>query len=866
MSEHHQIYSAIDSLFANPSDVHERKNLHSFVKDDKEKVALAYRYCIDEYSSKLENAFDDDAKSSVCYGASMIALICLATLKKADLSTIDDIFEIVNTKGFCICVDGCIREKNTKYIKLLKSFLTTLQTIAKEGKCARSMENIYEIHQLVMNFFEEMECNNNNKASSSDVDFDKEVELSIVAYTDFLTSVFTEDSFVNANDNFIFKYLLMCKSLFHQGLTNDKYNGAFIHLFVQLRSAVLLIQNYTENRRKQKSTEIKLDILRDVIAEICDSLQTKKNTTRKGIQMLVYIVGTYLPLLGEQKELILRSIIVSKTKTLFMPRKSNLVQETNEQCDQLFLMIPFEDNILDNNLTIKSTTTDPDVLHATSKSTLLTLYLKNCSENSPVISKFMEALIKQIKFCDTMLLNDTVDGLPLYHQIFTSFCELLMKNKFSNWFSEIQIVLWRELFDVSNPDITRDLCMDILAFLFNNNSGFQQNYLDLLKELIQTMSFNLFLCPPELRIADTSNQDDVELEWMIAEKVLRPFINKLNINDIGSLIDLSYDRLSDERISQAALLPINMLCQNLDTLFENGSKILNHCARKIAHSTFQPINVAYAAILRSIITFKPVAFKQGKGIISLMLLAHTNLSDAGFSDRYIEEAILTAAQILRKVENLLDHLEDLIEIIDCLRQHFWPKSERIRMCICYLIDTVSDKCTDAVEPKLWTCLKAFFEVALSAGSVSQVLLIHAIVNFILTNPKSVDTILAFLHSDMRPVIDNILSLINQGQIKGNSILPEQCSIDVQNEKSKQAMSRKRQTTAYTTSLQKVKPNIKTIQTISIVDQVAQVRKALTDLLDVNNSTSPAETTSATLLQQLEPHLKDISEITSKLFK
>ncbi|KAF0981411.1 hypothetical protein FDP41_012521 [Naegleria fowleri] len=275
--------------------------------------------------------------------------------------------------------------KNTKYIKLLKSYLTTLQTIPKEGKYARSMENIYEVHQLVMNFFAEMESNNSNGASSSDMDIYKEVEFS---FTD---------------------------SELHR------------------------------KRRKQKSAEIKLDILRDVIAEICDSLQTKNNTTRKGIQLLVNIVDAYLPLLDDQKELILRSIVVSKTKILFMPRKFNTVQGTIEKCDQLFLAIPFDENTLENNLIIKSTTTDPDVLHATSKTTLLTVYLKNCKENSPVVNKFMEFLIKQVKFCDSVLLNDTVDGMPLYHQIFMSISEVLMKNKQSNMFSEVQLVLWREL-------------------------------------------------------------------------------------------------------------------------------------------------------------------------------------------------------------------------------------------------------------------------------------------------------------------------------------------------------------------------------------------------------------------------------------
>ncbi|KAF0981559.1 hypothetical protein FDP41_012216 [Naegleria fowleri] len=863
MSEHHQIYSAIDSLFANPSGVHERKNLHSFVKADKEKVALAYRYCLDEYSSKLENAFDDEAKSSVCYSASMIALICLATLKKTDLSTIDDFFEVVNTKGLYICVEGCIREKNTKYIKLLKSYLTTLQTIPKEGKYARSMENIYEVHQLVMNFFAEMESNNSNGASSSDMDIYKEVELSVVAYTEFLMSVFTEDSFASADDNFTFKYLLMCKSLFQQGLTNDKYMGAFIHLFVHLRSAVLLIQNYTEKRRKQKSAEIKLDILRDVIAEICDSLQTKNNTTRKGIQLLVNIVDAYLPLLDDQKELILRSIVVSKTKILFMPRKFNTVQGTIEKCDQLFLAIPFDENTLENNLIIKSTTTDPDVLHATSKTTLLTVYLKNCKENSPVVNKFMEFLIKQVKFCDSVLLNDTVDGMPLYHQIFMSISEVLMKNKQSNMFSEVQLVLWRELFDISNPDITRDLCMDILAFLFNNNFGFQQYYLELLRELVQTLSSNLFLSPPELRITDTSNQDDVEFEWLIVEKVLRPFIHKLDIRDIGSLIDLSHDCLSDERISQAALLPINILSQHFDTLFGKGGKILSHCARKIKLS-FQPITVAYAALLRSFLTFRTVPFEQGNNLISVLLLSQKNLSDVALSDRYIEEAILAVVHILRKFENNPSHVDQLIAIIDCLRQ-YWPKSERIRMCVSFLIDSVSDKCHGTVVAGLLTCLQTFFGVALSSSeSISQVLLIHAIINFILTNPLTADSILTSLRPDVKSVVENIRSLIDQEQIKGSSILSEQCSLDVQNEKSKQAMSRKRQTMAYTTSLQKVKPNIKTIQTVSIVDQVAEVQKALNDLLEAN-SASPSEASSSTLLQQLEPRLKSISEITGKLF-
>jgi len=403
-----QIQAAVEVLLDGQIDNNSKKNLANLLVENPESASIAYKYCMDEYESRLEKAFDDESRSTIYYGTSLVVLICTLALKKVDLPTIDDIFGLVDTRGLCICIERCTIEKNLRYVRILKSALGILSSLTKSGKYCRSMDGIFEIHQAIMQFFEEMGCL--KQASSSDGELEKEVNSCLELYTDFLLGVVTEESFKQVDENFTLKYILLCKGLFSYSFFNENCNKAFLYLFTEIPQAVATIQEITISRRKQKDT--KLDMLKDVVAEVCDTLQNKKAMVRKCMKLLLAIVTSYMQLLEDQKEIILRAIMQSNTRMLLMPRKSELVLETLNICTELTIAMKPSEAQMDTLLTIKTIPSSHiEMVNATSKTFLLSKCLQQ-QKDSPYCFKYFEAIIKQIRFCGVRLsLSSDICGI-----------------------------------------------------------------------------------------------------------------------------------------------------------------------------------------------------------------------------------------------------------------------------------------------------------------------------------------------------------------------------------------------------------------------------------------------------------------------
>src|SRR3989338_2039576 len=157
MSEQ-EICDCVDAILSDPANGNERKRLATVIGNNPEFASIASKHCLEEFNSRLEKANDDESKTIICYGSCLISVICFAQLKKASLTTIDDIFDYVDTRGLIICVEYCKQDKSLKYFRLLKSMLTTLHAYGNSGMYCRSMEHIFEFHQPIMNLFEEMGC------------------------------------------------------------------------------------------------------------------------------------------------------------------------------------------------------------------------------------------------------------------------------------------------------------------------------------------------------------------------------------------------------------------------------------------------------------------------------------------------------------------------------------------------------------------------------------------------------------------------------------------------------------------------------------------------------------------------------------
>jgi len=457
-------------------------------------------------------------------------------------------------------------------------------------------------------------------------------------------------------------------------------------------------------------------------------------------------------------------------------------------------------------------------------------------------------------------------GSP-YHQIFVALIEIIVQSRSKPYFNDIQIVLWRELFDLSNSDFGRDMCIDCLAFLFNNNSNCKQYYLDQIKDIIQALSLNIFLSPKELRLSDLSaGQEDLDaVEWMIVERIIRPFLQKIEISDLSTIVNMNCEGISDERLAQAAILPTSLLLAktHLETIFGSTKDLINMCVKKLANDNTalnEPIQIAYVIALKNTFATKGIGQNQGKQVLTYVLY---NRAGQTLSDRYAEEAILASCQIIRKFDNTPGYISMLVELINCIRQYYWCKTDRVKMAICYLIDSYSDKFDNTVTGEFLKCLQQFFAVAFQTqcNETLQAMLCHSIINIISMNAASKDTLTSCLPSNLRDAILSIIDTITEGEeVKGSSVLSEESLIAVQQQKLQNSMQRKKEIVAFNSSVQKVKPKIKSIPSVSIVDQVIEIKKSLSDLA------SGSQSDQAIVVQQLEPHLKEITNIYNTLCK
>ncbi|EFC44484.1 predicted protein [Naegleria gruberi] len=830
-----ELYQIVDSVLSDPSDVENRKRL-AHPENGLEQIKQAYMYALDQYYSRSEQVCDDEAKTSLSYGFSLISLICFTSMYKSfsNCSSIDDIFDFMEvTKGLAICVEFCKAEKSVKAFRVLRSFLAVFTRIAKEGKHFRSIVHAYEIHQMMIDFFEGMGLIKNESSSSEDIQ--AEVEACFTLYMDSLCTLFSDSSFENIDDNFMMQYLLMCRGLFNHSFSNDNIQNVFIHLFTGIPSCVMAIQHYTESKRKQSETI--MDVLKFVIVEICESLK-KKSNVRKGITLLSAVATAYIDYLSGQKELILESLSNSVTRMLLMPRRSEVVQQMLNKTVELFLLIPFQNTSLEAYLSIKPAS--PDYLNAAAK-TYLFSFLINSDKK---YGKYIENVIKQIRYCDSILMLDISDSISLYQTILQNTLSAIVKNKDSQLLSDIQVTLWKELFDVSNNDIAREFCIDIIATLFNNNSGSQQPYLDYLKELIGVISHNLFLAPQELRLSNSQQGENVE--WMVVEKILRPLLGKMDIKDHKQVTNFT-DILSEEGISQLAILPCSIRVVEL-------RKCITSIINKLKDRNDDPFSIALVILLKNVTQQGKLPAESCKKMITIIL---TNKLQSTVSDKYLEEAILCLRDQVSMPEIGSD-FNFLNDILNNLKQICWARSDRIKVCICSLVESIT---RNKLSDEFTQTLQQFFKLAIESDNLSvQTIVSKSLLSIYLQRSEHSEMASNILGAEFIEFVEHLLSgKDEEGKVRAFSKLTDNSMVDLQNSKFEISKNKKIAVVSFQSEVQKLKSNIKSIQTVSIVDQLAEVNKSMNDLLQQKDK-------DPSLIQQLNSQIQELNNISSKLFK
>ncbi|KAL9644135.1 hypothetical protein ABK040_005600 [Willaertia magna] len=952
-------------------------------------------YCLLEFKEKVQQMeiTNEFQEGSIRYIILVIAIWrkVLSQLGKANFHTKDELIEYIGIDVFIQIIHTCsitnnyiINNNNNKLnldilincLKYVKAILDILLTFKIPFI---TMNNIFEIHQYLMNFFENvgfLHSNNENNNLENKID-DEKIEKGLEEIMDVYFKILKE-SFVNFTSiDDITKFILLCKSLYQYGLTDfDDFLNTCIYLLCDITTCKEMVINFIKNNVRKltnnnSNTNINatnnmasspLDIIKEMITKTFEMIQTNQQiakTIRKSLPVLKNIILNFKEILIYE-DIILNSLILIKSKLFQLIGKTDdsKIESYLRSCDEIFLeMLSSNNNLSIDQLvekslkiTMNNTVPSPNtnsfgnnknltsindsnitdvLLTNTCKLSYLSFILSKGKDNN---FKYFELFLKQLRQVNAIdpiifLMNNTygtTDG-SLYFYTFKQICQYLVQNIYNATTStQIQILLWKELFDLSITPICKTFIIDCIAFLFNNNENCKVFYLEFLKEIITTIVNNLFFSPKDLQL----NSEEENVEWKIIEVIIRPLLSKLEIDDITSIIPVNLssinnnnNNLYDQCIAYCTCLPSILFTMYSPTLIgKEASILLNYCLKTLKNiksmsnspspttnnDTSNSIDInnnnftlAYVLFLKHLFHLenaKKIQKKLFKEMFSILLYSKANNY---FTEKYIEEAIQSITILLPLLLQQPSSEDEsvLIELLNNITKYFINRSDNINITIANLLNvlmnglSISYSNNNLKEELIDEIITIYKTLILSTSSNQQTmnytntllqLIYSSIITFCTNFPNLKSTLLnnecfttqniynhltqeyiPYVNSKLQNTMEDDEVIIKKGLLNNES------NQIIQNELNNLTNKRKREVQNYIVNIPKVKSKIKTITTQSIVDQVIYLKTNLNEMNSNNSTTTSGNNNNNqrdVVLRQLQPHLKEIMDMYSRLYK